>query len=631
MVDSDLVHVTKRLLGATSRKILVTGATGFVGRRVAAILAEAGHDVTATGRNRYLAPIHVPFVRADIRNAGEIAELCRNQSVVIHCASNTSPWASYDRLAETNVGGTENVIAGCSRHGVSRLVHVSSTSVQFGFRDAFDISENDNLPRKFACGYAETKHAAEAAVRAACDRGLNGLIVRARAVFGPGDQSLLPRMLSVYDQGKLRQIGDGNNVTDLTYVDNLVYALVLAIDAGKSGETCTITGGEPVQLWDLVRRILKATNRDAQLGRIPYGFAHSLAHISEISHRRFGRRNEPPLTRYTVGLLAKNQTFSSVAARRELGYQPVVSMGEGIERTIESLTMKSETDSRVRVDVQLFTTGYTSQSFHLVEHGGKRQTVAFHAMIALIIHPKHGVTLFDTGYSPRFHEATSRWPYRVYGKITPAVTSLESTCINVLKKAGVDPAQVKRIILSHLHADHVCGLRDFPQADIITTETAWKSVAGTRGWGALRRAFLPDLLPDDMEDRLCLLPSFVDPGIGPFEQCHDLFSDGSIRLINLPGHANGQLGALLQADVEKRKFLIADAAWTRRTITESLPPTFAFRGFADNVRDARQTLSKLCEFHQRFPQIELIPTHCPAVADQYEFDRQLRELVEARI
>ncbi len=626
MVDDDVVKIAKSVLGEQPRKILVTGATGFVGRRLAATLNKAGQDVTATGRNRYLAPPQIQFIRADIRNATEVIELCRGQDVVIHCASNTSPWGPYEKLAEANVQGTKNVVEGCFQHNVSRLVHVSSTSLQFGFQDAFNVSEHDPPPKTFACNYAKTKHAAEEVIRRACERGLNALTVRARAVYGPGDQSLLPRVLLAYDKGRLRQIGNGTNVTDLTYIDNLVHALILAIDRGETGATCTITGGKPLNLWELLRHVLEETGRKDPLKKVPYGVAFAFTQLSELVHRVMRLRGEPTITCYGVGLLAKSQTFNTESASRELNYQPVVSQSEGIQRTLDSMIMKRDDPSPTKVDVRLFTTGYTTQSHRVVESGAEPKKVRIHAMFALIAHPVHGITLFDTGYSPRFYDATKRWPYRAYAKLTPVETSAESTCLNVLKAAGVEPQEVKRIVLSHLHADHVCGLRDFPDADIIATAAAWNSVSGTTGITALRHGFLPDLFPENIADRLHLLPSFVDPGIGPFDHCHDLFSDGSIRLVDLPGHANGQMGALLQTEVDKKTFLVADATWTQKTITENLPPTLAFRTFADSSRDVKATLKKLHEFHNHYPDVQLIPTHCPAVAEQFEFDKQLEKL-----
>ena len=143
---------------------------GFVGSNVAKVIAAAGHHVTVTGRNRYLAPIgkdhqgrnyRTNFRRADIRDAGRISQLCIGQDVVIHSAARSSPFDSLSELESVNVKGTENVIDGCMASNVSRLVHISSTSIFFDFKSNLEVSDSCDLPKKFSCGYAESKALAE--------------------------------------------------------------------------------------------------------------------------------------------------------------------------------------------------------------------------------------------------------------------------------------------------------------------------------------------------------------------------------------------------------------------------------------------------------------------------------------
>ena len=620
MVSEDLIARTREVLGQRVRRVLITGGTGFVGSHLAKTLAAAGQEVVVTGRNPYLAPPNTHFEKADIRDPNRVALLCKNMELVVHTAAHASPWLSAKQLHATNVLGTKNVVEGCLRHDVQRLIHVSSTALHFQFQDAWDIADDAVPPNRMACGYAESKAEAEQVVRSASALGLNAFIVRARAVFGPGDNHLLPRILHAYDLGRLRQIGDGRNITELTFIDNLVMGLVLAIDRGDSGETCTITSNAPVPLWDLLNTVLQQTGRTRRLKSIPYRAALAYAFASEVAHRVARRRGEPVLTRYTVGLLAKSQTFSPDAARTHLGYEPVVTMEDAVNRTVKLLAKTDDAPAAKHVEVTLHTTGFTPNSMHHAERGAKRAPVRFHAMVAIIRHPDRGHLLLDTGYAPRFKDATHRLPYRLLRAATPVTTDARQSAIAILQREGVPAESLSRIILTHFHPDHSAGLLDFPNADVITSRAAWTDVRGRRGMSAMRRIFLPDLLPDDIEDRLCLIEHFHGPAFGPFSGCFDLFGDGTLKLFELGGHAVGQIGLLAQTSPTERKLFVADAVWTTRTIEAGLPFTLPFRAIAANAREAERVRQKLQLFHQQYPDIEILPTHCPEVAKRYGFD-----------
>jgi nucleoside-diphosphate-sugar epimerase/glyoxylase-like metal-dependent hydrolase (beta-lactamase superfamily II) len=621
MVNASMIE---RVHGSAARRILVTGGSGFIGSHLARALADAGHRVTCTGRNPYATSRifheNITFERADLRDATAISRLCANQQWVFHTAALSSVWASDDVMHDINVTGTQNVVDACRRQGVERLVHVSSTAIFFEYRDKQDIRDDDPPASQPSCGYAATKLAAEQIVREATAGGLDAVIVRARAVFGPGDNHLLPRLLERAAEGKLRQVGDGENQVDMTYIDNLVDALVLAAQRGKSGTVCTVTNGEPVVLWKTVGEVLKAVGLPHQLRRVPYPVARAYAGTLEGLHRLLARRGEPAFTRYSIGLLAKTQTFDLSVARRELGYRPQISMAEGLQRTVAALRARDDRHAKVAVDFRLFTTGYTTHSHHLAERGGPRTRIRFHATFAMLDHPQHGITLFDTGYAPRFFEATSRFPYSIYAKVTPAQIRPEQSAVEILARCGIAAERVRRIVLSHFHADHIGGLRDFPQAEFIVRARAWQDIRGKRGWSAVRRAFLPELLPYDFVDRLCLLEHFHDPGMGPLAKAHDLFGDGSVRLFDLPGHASGQIGALVQTGVAERKLLAADAGYTSESLRSATPPHPLSYLFIDSRRELLQTLRRLREFHRQYPEVELIPTHCPEVAQRYTLD-----------
>jgi nucleoside-diphosphate-sugar epimerase len=197
--------------------------------------------VTGTGRNRYRAGRvrggAVCWQEADVCDAAAIRRLCTGKDLVYHTAALSTPWAPMQLLREVNVGGTRNVVEGCLAHGVKRLVHVSSTAIFFQYRDRLHVRDDEPWPHRFCCPYAASKAQAERVVWGGVERGLNAVIVRARAVFGPGDNAILPRLLGAASARRLRQVGTGRNITDLTYVDNLIYALALAADQGGAGGT----------------------------------------------------------------------------------------------------------------------------------------------------------------------------------------------------------------------------------------------------------------------------------------------------------------------------------------------------------------------------------------------------------
>lgn len=630
MVNPDVVAVAEQL---QKRKVLVTGGSGFVGSHLAKTLAAAGHDVLAIGRNPYRYPFGKSgpaFERVDITNAAAVAAACADRTLIYHCAALASPWGPRETFDAVNVEGTRNVVNACEGLADSRLIHVSSTAVQFDFKDAENVSEDDAVASPFACEYARSKAMAEDVVREAASASLQAVIIRARAIFGPGDRSLQPRLLRAADTGRLKTIGDGSTALDLTYIDNLILALILAAEKGRVGGTYTITNDEPVQLSTFLQHTLQSMNRALVLKRVSRGLALKAAGWIEGWHRWRNKPGEPSTTKYAVGLLSTTKTFDISAAKRDLGYRPVVDMLQGHRRTTEHLNAKDDTQSDVHVGLKLFTTGYTEAKAHHAEKGAQGDTTfRFHAMIAVIDHPVFGLTLFDTGYSPRFFEATARFPHSLYAKMTPVETCAELSAVNVLAANGIDPNSIQRILLSHFHADHTCGLRDFADIDIVCSQRGYDNIRNAKGLAALKRAFVPDLMPSDLHQRFFGIDVFHDPGVGPFERTHDFFGDGSVRLVDLSGHAAGQLGVLVQRNEGDRVLLAADACWTSQTIVNDLRLTTPFRLLADNAKEAAATTRKLHEFHEQYPEIEIIPTHCPEVAQRYEFDAMVTERMAA--
>ena len=320
--------------------ILITGGTGFLGQHLARALLAHGHQVRLMGRD--MAPAHAlidagaqPIV-ADLRDRAAVIAACSGVDAVYHVGALSAPWGQRADFVAINVGGTAAVVEGCRSHAVRRLIYVSSPSVVFDGRDHHNLTEAAPYPRRFASVYSLTKKLGEDLVNAAgwCER----VIVRPKAIFGPGDRALLPRMIAAARQGRLPQIGAGRNLVDLTYVENVADALVRALDAkAATGKTYMITNDEHIALWDVIRSVLQRLGIPSELRRVPLAAALLAAALMECRAALTGK--EPLLTRYSAAILGRTQTYDISAARRDLGYAPRISVVDGIERTLAALGM----------------------------------------------------------------------------------------------------------------------------------------------------------------------------------------------------------------------------------------------------------------------------------------------------
>ncbi len=323
-------------------KILITGATGFLGGHLARRLLERGHNVRAFGRNSEecaaLEKLDADVVRADLRDENVVVEACRGIEVVCHAGALSSAWGAKSEFFDINVQGTANVLRGCKQFGVRRFVYVSSSSVLFDGRSHRNVNESAPLPKRFASIYSLSKKLGEDLTRDAQSENLETVIIRPKALFGPGDPALLPRVIRAAREGKLVQVGQGRNELDLTFIDNAVDALVLGLERPNiGGRLFHISGGEPIRLWPLLKDVLRRLGLPHELKVVPFRLVYALAFASEL--RAILNKREPVLTRFGVSLLARTQTFDISLARRELGYEPRVSVQEGIERTLQKFKL----------------------------------------------------------------------------------------------------------------------------------------------------------------------------------------------------------------------------------------------------------------------------------------------------
>jgi len=328
--------------------ILVTGGTGFLGSHLVAALLRAGHRVAIAGRDfahvGNLLAAGATRIPLDLRDRAAVVAACAGMDAVYHVGALSAPWGPRADFVAANMDGTAAIVEGCRASRVGRLIYVSSPSVVFDGRDHVNASEAMPYPRHFTSTYAWTKKVGEDLVNAS---GLPFVIIRPKAIFGPGDRALLPRLLEAARRGRLPQIGDGRNLVDLSYVENVVHALMLALDSRAAlGKTYFITNGEHVPLWPTIREVLQQLGIAAPRRAIPIWAALTAVGLMEaraaLTHR------EPLLTRYTVAILVRTQTYDISAAQRDLGYMPAISVNEGIARIVYALSKAGVTRRGVR-------------------------------------------------------------------------------------------------------------------------------------------------------------------------------------------------------------------------------------------------------------------------------------------
>ena len=326
--------------------VLVTGGTGFLGRRLVERLLAAGRPVTVLGRTPApdLEKRGVRFIRASLDDASAVTAACAGISTIFHTAAKVGVWGRYDDFYRTNVLGTRALLAGARAHGVARFVHTSTPSVVFNGQALANADES--LPLTTACPspYPLTKALAEREVLAANSASLRTVALRPHLIWGVGDPHLVPRVLARARAGRLRIVGDGQNTVDMVHVDNAVDAHLLAEQAladsqpsAASGRAYFITNGEPVRLWEWINALLNALGEPPVTRKISLGTASTIGAVCETAWRLLPLRGEPPMTRFIAAELAKDHWFNLAAARRDLGYTPRVTMAAGTAELVASL------------------------------------------------------------------------------------------------------------------------------------------------------------------------------------------------------------------------------------------------------------------------------------------------------
>lgn len=316
-------------------RVLVTGASGFLGGYVVGELAAHGHTVIATGRNesalRALGEAATEIVVADLADLPPTGRI--QADAVIHCAALSTPWGRRRDFERANVAGTAHALETARLVGARRFVNVSSPSVYAAPRDRFDVREDQLASGRPLNGYIASKLAAERLVAEAVRTGQipEAITLRPRGLIGVGDPSLVPRLLDVHARIGVPLFGGGEHLIDVTAVQNVATALRLALTRGDArGGVYNITNGEPRPFRVLLDQLLTACGLPLRHRRLPRRAAWVAASALEAVCGVLPGRPEPPLTRYTLTTIGYAQTLDISRARTELGYTPTVSLDEAL-------------------------------------------------------------------------------------------------------------------------------------------------------------------------------------------------------------------------------------------------------------------------------------------------------------
>jgi len=323
------------------QKILVTGATGFLGGHVTDKLLASGYQVRATGRNSSLLnKLHhdkLETITADLSSYSQCQRVMKDCDAIIHCAALAAPYGNKIDFIKSNVISTQNLASLAVEKNIKRFVHISTPSIYIGMQKKLNIKENDILPKKFVSHYASTKYEAEKIIDAFSLQGLNAITLRPQGLFGPKDTVLVPRLLAANQKTGIPIINGGTHLIDLTYIDNVVHGVLLALHAQDiyKGKKYNISNNSPVEFKVFMTELLDKLNIKPNFKSLPLWLGKSLAYGFEWTHKLLKLKTEPPLNRYTITVLSQSRTLDISKAMQDLNYRPSISIEEGLDRFVK--------------------------------------------------------------------------------------------------------------------------------------------------------------------------------------------------------------------------------------------------------------------------------------------------------
>ncbi len=307
--------------------VLITGVSGFIGEATAKHLQKKAHSVYGSGRGQNKPKDFAGHYRPlDLLDSEQCRTAVKDMDVVIHCAGKAGTWGPFVDYYQGNVQATDNLVKACQNSSVTRFINLSSPSVYTAYKDQWDLKEQD-IPKQFINAYAETKYQAEQIVSQAHGKQLLTLSLRPRGVIGAGDRNWFPRVIEMRKQGRLVQVGNGENLAEFTSIDNLVELLerCLHVEPEAFGEVYNVTNGDPVNFWNFIETGLEKVGMDGQRKRWPLGVLMPMAQFNEVVCKTLKIKREPRILPVKLAVSAYTMTMNIEKVKTKLNYQPKVS------------------------------------------------------------------------------------------------------------------------------------------------------------------------------------------------------------------------------------------------------------------------------------------------------------------
>jgi nucleoside-diphosphate-sugar epimerase len=312
----------------------VTGGSGFIGGRLIRRLVGDGWTVSALARSdssaAKVSEAGAEPVMGDLDDVAPMTDGARGCDFAFHAAAALGEWGRREDFVRGNVDGTRNALRACRDAGVGRFVHVGTEAALLVGQALVNADETVPLRPDSKAHYSATKAMAEQTVLGANADGFETVVLRPRLVWGPGDTTILPALKDAVEKGRFSWIGGGRHLTSTTHVDNVVEGLVLAATRGTPGNAYFVTDGDPVVFRDFVTELLATEDVEVPDRSVPLRVARPLAAVAEGAWGALRRPSPPPLTRLAVWLSALECTIDISKARRELGYEPVRTIEDGM-------------------------------------------------------------------------------------------------------------------------------------------------------------------------------------------------------------------------------------------------------------------------------------------------------------